>query len=335
VNNAFDGADHVAWVVCAVSLAFATATAIAMAALLLRRHRLEGQLKAREANIADASRAFMQALAGNASVFAPSNTTPDARRAALSNLLQLVRGDDRVRLLALGESEGLFAHSIEVLSHAAPARRIDAIRQLEQFGGTDCVAALATCVRADPDSTVRLEAAVALARFGKLPPVNQLIDALGLRDRPATRLHAALFRSLAVRDSTDIVRLAASAQLADLRPLLVEAIGWSEDLTAADVLARYAADLDPEVRCAAIRSARSLAHPSAGVWLVALLGDTSEAVRIQAAQACGQLRVADAVTALWRLATEPSWWVRLRAREALEQLAPDGPPLLKLIAPVQ
>lgn len=68
---------------------------------------------------------------------------------------------------------------------------------------------------------------------------------------------------------------------------------------------------------------------------VRLLDDPNEAVRIQAAQARGQLRVTAGVTALWRLATELSWWVRLRAREALEQLAPGGPPSFKLIEPVR
>lgn len=335
MNNALVGAGHVAWIVSAVSLAFATATAIAMATLLLRRRRLEGQSKVREADITAASRAFMQALAGNSTVLAPSSAPPAAKRAALSHLLRLVRGDDRVRLLALGKAEGLFADSIAALRRAAPARRIDAMRLLEQFGSAECIVALTRCVRSDASPNVRLEAAAALPRLGRPPPVADLIEALGLRNRPATRLHAALFRSLAVRDAAAIVRLAASAAHARLRPLLMEAIGWSDDLTATDILARHAADPDPEVRCSAVRAARSLAHPGAGAWLVRLLDDPNQAVRIQAAQACGQLRVTAGVTALWRLATEPSWWVRLRAREALEQLAPGGPPSFKLIEPVR
>lgn len=326
-----NGAGHVASIVSAASLAFAAATAIAMAVLLLRRRRLEGAVKVREADMIAASRAFMEALAKNARVLAPSRTSPAAKRAALSHLLRLVRGDDHARLLGIGEAEGLFARSIADLARAAPARRIDAMRLLEQFGSGDCVAALTRCVRADPNADVRLEAAAALARLGRSPPVAELIDALGLRDRSATRLHAALFRSLAVRDAGVIAELAASPSHARLRPLLVEAIGWSEDLTALDGLALHAADPDAEVRCAAIRAGRSLAHPAAGAWLVPLLDDPSEAVRIQAAQACGQLHVTDGVTALWRLATEPSWWVRHRAREALEQLHPGGPPSLRLV----
>lgn len=308
-TEALSGAGHVAGLVSAVSLAFAAAMAVAMAVLLLRRRRWETAVGVREADMLAASRAFMRALAGDAPDLAPAphlaqaGVSPAAKRAALSHLLRLVRGDDRVRLLAAGEQEGLFAYAIAALGRAAPARRIDAMRLLEQFGSAECVSALDRCVRTDVDAVVRLEAAAALARLGTLPPVTQLIDALRLGEHPITRLHAALLRSLAVRDAAAIAELAASASHPRLRPLLVEAIGWSEDLTAIDLLAQHAADPDPEVRCAAVRAARSLAHPAAGTWLVPLLNDPSEAVRIQAAQACGQLRVTDGVTALcgsWR-----------------------------------
>ena len=326
-----NGGDDVAGIVSAASLIIALATLLVMTVLLLRRRRWEATVTAREADMLTASRGFMRALAGDADSFATTNVPASAKRAALSHLLRLVRGGDRTLLLAIGEQEGLFADGIAALGRAAPARRIDAMRLLEQFGSSECVSALRNCLRTDADPDVRLEAAAALARLGKLPLVDELIDALSLGTRPVTRLHAALLRSLAVRDAVAIAALAASASHPRLRPLLVEAIGWSEDLTAVDVLAQHAADPDSEVRCAAVRAARSLAHPAAGPWLVPLLNDPSDAVRIQAAQACGQLLIADGVTALLRLVTDPSWWVRLRAREALALLHPGGPPTLRLV----
>jgi HEAT repeat protein len=64
-----------------------------------------------------------------------------------------------------------------------------------------------------------------------------------------------------------------------------------------------------------------------------LLDDPEEAVRVQAAQACGHLRLKNSVAALERLATESSWWVRTRARGALEILRPAGGPALISVKP--
>ena len=323
--------DGFAAIVTAVSLAFAAAMAAAMVALLLRRRRGEqGSLAHNQSKIAG-SRALMRALASADLKVNDPDLPAEALRAALSHLLRLVRGEDRVRLLAIAEGKGLFADALAELRNRRQARRIDAMRLLEQFASPECIAGLNACMLADPVMAVRLEAAAALARVGALPPVLELVAALRMDQQPVTRLHAALFRSLAQRDSEQVAELAASARYGALRPLLVEAMGWTGDLNMLPELAGHAADPDHEVRCAAIRAARHLGHPGAGQWIVPMLDDAAEAVRVQAAQACGQLRLKDAIANLERLATEPSWWVRMRARSALELLRPHGGPTLSLV----
>jgi len=289
--------------------------------LIVRRRRYEASSAVRREQEHAASRYLL-----TASLDEPSprddNMSPAAERAALSKLLRLVRGRDRDRLLAVAERDGLFHEAIAGLCNGRASRRIDAMRILEQFGSPECVAALTDRLRSDENEAVRLEAAGALARIGALPPLTELVAALHLDNMPMTRLHAALLRSLAKRDAEQLLALAGSAKHPALRRLLVEALGWTEDFTMAEWLARYALDPDPEVRCAAVRAARHLGHPGAGRWLVPLLYDHSEAVRIQACQAAGQLGVKAAVPALERLATEPAWWVRARARAALDVLRP-------------
>ena len=322
---------QIAVMVAAISLAFAVAMASAMTALLIRRRRHESKSAVRTEQKLAASRALMRALAGGQEEPLDEELAPGAWRAAVSHLLRLVRGEDRARLLLLAERRGLFADAIAALDTPRPARRIDAMRLLEQYGSPECIAGLDRCLRSDPVLAVRLEAAAALARLGALPPVHEMIEALELDAHPVTPLHAALFRSLAERDSEELVKLAASSRHGSLRALLVEAMGWTKDLTMVSRLAQHAGDPDAEVRCAAIRAARHLAHPAAGQWILPLLEDPSEGVRVQAAQACGQLGLKDGIAALERLATEPAWWVRARARAALDLLRPGGAPALAAV----
>ena len=324
--------DGLAMIVAAVSLVFAAAMGAAMLVLLLRRHRGERQSLARNQHKIVASRVLLSSLTSADLGVNGVELPAEAWQAALSHLLRLVRGNDRVRLLAVAEGQGLFADALAELRNRRPARRIDAMRLLEQFGSPECIAGLSDRMQADPVMAVRLEAAAALARIGALPPLPELLVALGMDRQPVTRLHAALFRSLAQRDAEQIAEFAGSARYGALRPLLVEAMGWTADLDMLPKLVGHASDPNHEVRCSAIRAARHLGHPGAGQWIVPMLNDGAEAVRVQAAQACGQLGLKDAITSLERLATEPSWWIRMRAKSALELLRPHRGPALSLVS---
>lgn len=302
---------------------FALTMAAIMLALIVRRRQLELASAERSSDEMAASRYLMAALAGRDEQPAEPFDL-GVERAAVTNLLRLVRGNDRAILLAIAERDDLFAETIADLTDRRPARRIDAMRLLEYYASPLCLSELGRILRTDRHPDVRLEAAAALARLGHLPPVDELIDALNLRRARLTRLHGALFRSLAERDAFRIVALAASADSIRLRPILVEALGWTGDMAMVQRLAGHAGDADPEVRCAAIRAARHIGHPAAGCWITPMLEDPVEAVRIQAAQTCGQLQVRDAIPGLERLATDPAWWVRTRARAALDLLRPHG-----------
>jgi HEAT repeat protein len=325
------GSHALALTIAAISLAFALAMAASIVALVIRRRLQERRALARDEEKLAASRALIRLLAGTEQEPLQQELPLGAWRSALSHLLRLIRGDERASLLALAERRGLFAEAIAGLRSPRRARRTDAMRLLEQFGSPECIAGLEKCLRTDRVMAVRLEAAAALARLKALPAVYDLVEALRMEEQPVTRLHGALFRSLAQRDAEQVAELASCPHHRALRPLLVEAMGWTSDLNMMSRLARHALDLDPEVRCAAIRAARHLGHPGSGQWIVSLLEDPQEAVRIQAAQACGQLRLKGAVASLEGLATESSWWVRTRARSALEVLRAGGRPALTVV----
>ena len=245
---------------------------------------------------------------------------------AMRHLIQLVRGDDRDRLFEICERAHLFDETLRKLGSPIKARRIESVRELELYGSASCVEGLERCLAHDKSPTVRLQAAVALANLGHLPECRHLLARLDLTQRPLTRMHASLFRSIAGRDFSAMVDLSFDDAFVAQRPMLVDALGWTANFDALAALDHHGHDTNAEVRCAAIRAARRIGHPAAAVWITALLVDPSEPVRIQAVQACGDLGLRETVPILLSLAQHQSWWVRTRATEALEKLrsAPPG-----------
>ena len=65
---------------------------------------------------------------------------------------------------------------------------------------------------------------------------------------------------------------------------------------------------------------------------MAALDDQKEFVRVQAAQAAGEISLLLAAPKLVGLLSDPSWWVRFRAAESLYNLGAPGEMLLETIA---
>jgi HEAT repeat protein len=107
------------------------------------------------------------------------------------------------------------------------------------------------------------------------------------------------------------------------RAMLVDALGWSGDMSVLPTLEKAAQSKDVEVRAAALRAASQLGHPSVP-WVLDMLEDESEIVRLQAANSCAVLRLRSAVPRLQKLLSDDVLWVRLRAEEAIALLANNG-----------
>lgn len=271
------------------------------------------------------TRAYLQRL-GGADV-----ATPAAGPVALATVLhlsQLLRGAERERLLAIAEDDGLFDLALRKVRHSGAPDRARAIQMLMQFGDERSVHALLERMAGDPIPSLRLEAAGALAVLGRLPPPAETIGTLGLAKGPLTRVHSAVLRSLAQSYPLEMGNLLRgdfpAALPIGLRRMVVDALGWSGDYSVAELIEEAARDDHPEIRCAALRSARQLGRSDAGEWILPLLADPVAEVRVNAIRACDTLRIRQAVTALERLCADPDWWVRSRAEEALVGLRPAG-----------
>lgn len=310
------------------SIGFALTSLVAAALLYWRRERAEhGARRDRELDRA-LSQAVLAALdeADRRPGISPlKGANPASVERVVSRFLKLLRGTDRDLLLEMADAAGIVDNAIASLANHRPARRVDAMRVLESFPVSSAIDALRRQMETDPDYAVRTEAAATLARIERLPEPQVVIDALGLATRKPNLLHAAIFRAAAAKNSREIAALAEYRSLGALRPVLAEALGWSEDYTMLPSLAKFAADPNPEMRSAALKAARRLGHPGVKDWVLALLVDGVDIVRVQAARTCGKLGFREAVPVLLKLVENPSWWVRVRAGEALAMLAPDQP----------
>ena len=313
--------------VIATSCAFAAWMMLELCFLLSRRRTDEAAVALAERTDLEISRDLLRALTHPddqtpMEPFAAFNLATAAQRVrAARQLAQLVRGDDRERLFLIADRANLLAPLIRRLRIAAPVRRIETILELEQFASASSVAELRRCLETDADPAVRLQAAAALARLNLLPDLSTIVRVLDLSGS-MTKLHAALFRSVAAREPEALSAMTLEHGFGKLRAMLVDSLGWAGTFAILPILALHGADTDPEVRCAALRAARRIGHPGVSDWVLPLLCDPHEQVQVQAIRTSGALGLRAAIFALHSLRHSKSWWVRTRSEEALEQLAP-------------
>lgn len=316
-------ADDVARIAILISVYGALAMAALLLFLVMRRDRKE-----RAANMAaELTRALTREIMGAGENVASSpafrQARPAERLAAISHLVQLLRGQDRDRLVALTEEQGLLKDALRRARRSQPRQQIDALRLLGGIGGDQAVAALDAVLREDPRLDTRLEAASLLARLDALPQPDELIEHLALHSARITPLHRTLFRLIASRHPTELFALARSEELPPaVRALVIDALGWTEDFSALPILAAAANDPHPPVRLAALDSATKLGHPSSARWIMPLLRDPVPPVRARAIRACQIMRLTDGLPAIAELRHDPSPWVRLRAQQAQQVLMP-------------
>ncbi|WP_156842519.1 HEAT repeat domain-containing protein [Novosphingobium aquimarinum] len=311
-----------------ISAVISLAMSAYMAWLILRRWRDERTASRREAIQRDITRHYLQHCAGGAQA---DETAPKAawsraaRLQAVTHLLKLLRGEEGQRLLRLVESEGLFDAALVRTQNPRPTARVIAIRMLEGFGSRLCTDALATVMATDPAPSVRLEAAGALARLDRLPSLRDTISLLNLYETPPTPLHRAIMRSLAPVRTPEILDVLDGDLPAQLRMLLIDALGWSGQLDVLATLCEASRDEHPLVRNAALQATAQLGHAGRGEWVIAMLRDHDESVRARAAKVCSALGLRQAIEELLRLEQDSSRWVAMQAGQALARLKPAAP----------
>lgn len=299
----------------------ALAICIVFTMLVLRRYVAEFNRAKRDQRDTEITRSYLQRVAGHR-VDDPKGWCRNARKAAISRILPLLRGNERMRLLQIAEIDGVLTETLRKSRSAYRKERIGAIHLLQRFGSEVCIARLREIMARDRNLQVRLEAAFALAANGALPPPRETLRLTSAMERQPTQLDIALLRSTAPLYPEQMVLLLEDELSVAWRAQVIDAIGWSGDHSVIKILEQAASDSELEIRCAALRSSAKLGHPAAAQWVISALGDPVTSVRLQAITASMRLGLHSALPQLSHLTGDRDLWVRLRADEAIEQLLP-------------
>ena len=300
----------------------AAAIVLVFLILVLRRYLAELNRERRDERDAGITRSYLQRVAGLKADDC-KRWSRTAKLAAIKRIMPLLRGGERERLLQIAELDGVLAQTIRNSHGIYRTERINAIHMLQRFGSEVCVGRLRELMARDQSPRVRLEAAFALGTNGILPPPRETLRILGALNRQPTRLDIALLRSMAPLYPDQMSMLLEDDLDAAWRARIVDSLGWSEYMGAIEILKKYAAYPDPEIRCAVLRASAKLGHPAAAKIVFCGLGDTDYTVRLQSIEASVRLGLHDAVPQISKLCSDDHLWVRLSAKRALEKLAID------------
>lgn len=309
-----------AWRITQISALAAAILLAFFVILLLRRWRLERFEAEKQAKMALIIRNYVERIGGFAPQRQRERWPVDLRLEAISHLHLLLRGGERDRLMQMAELDGLLRKTLRRSSHLMAERRIDTIRLLQQFGSEACIARLREMMTRDRNPQVRIEAAFAMASLHALPPPRELIRILDLLGRKPNRLDSALLRSTAEHYAEHLQRLLDDPMSHSHRALIIDALGWSNDMGVLPTLQRAAEIDNAELRSAALRAAAKLGHPGAAPWVLHLLSDPVPFVRLQAVNCAAALGLQAAEPQLTEMLGDEDLWVRLRAEEALEKM---------------
>lgn len=299
-----------------VALAMLTAFGI----LLFRRWYLERRHGADCVELGAITRSYMRRVAGHFDEDASANWSDQLRLEAVSHIHLLLRGGERNRLMQMAELDGLLRATLRKSHSWRSARRIDAIRLLQQFGSEACIARLRELFARDPNKTVRLEAAFALAAVHALPPPRETIRILGMFHRRTNRLDRALFRASAPHYPEQMALLLQDDISHEKRVLIIDALGWSGSASVLPLIEGASRIDHAELRSSALQAAAQLGLPSVEPWVIERLKDPVAFVRVQAINCCASLGLTSAILSLHSLLDDEDLWVRLRAEHALDVL---------------
>ena len=310
-----------------VSLALAGISMLFMIALIGRRVFIDRANVRRAARRAELQVLLIAAIDSEGGGALPTVASRGDQRILAEigrELVDLVRGEDRARLLTAMEENGVVETVLADVTARSARRREMAVSNLAPFDRDDVRSALMDVLRRDPVPAVRMSAAFALAEWGSSPPLSIIAEALGGLEHAGSLRLRALLALIAASSPLELVDLMRADPGAPVLAAALHALGQSGTLGAIDLIIEAASHADVTVRTEAFRALAQLGHPDAERAIPGGLADTAWQVRGQAAQCAGQIGLASAVPALEAALSDPQWWVRFQVSDALTKLGAPG-----------
>jgi HEAT repeat protein len=306
-----------------VSLVLAGASLLFMAVLIVRRVFIDRANVRRAARRAELQAHVIAAIDSECSSSFPPVTSRDDRRVLAEigrELVDLVRGEDRARLLAVMEANGIVETALADMTARSARRREAAVARLAPFDRDDVRSALLNALRSDPVPAVRMSAAFALAEWGGPPPLPIIVEALGGLDHAGSLRLRALLALIAAASPLELVELTRSNPSPSVLAAALHALGQSGTLGAIDLILDATVHAEVTVRTEAFMALAQLGHPDAEPAILGGLADPAWQVREKAALCAGQIGLVSAIPALEGALSDPQWWVRFQVCEALTRL---------------
>src|SRR3954451_19163272 len=244
-------------------------------------------------------------------------------RSILLGLALDLRGDTGEAISDLYIQLGFLGIDLKRLRSWRAATRAEAAADLGLIHSSEAAPALLKALH-DDDVRVRQAAVWAIGQMGTPAHLQPLVRLLG--DRSLAVAHRAqevlAERGREIADA--IVAYAETTSSRVGRLVAIELIGWLHLTGAADLLLRFAADLDPEIRVKTVKAAAAVGDPRFIDAFHARLEDTSWPVRCQAAKGLSLFGSPESVPRLSKALRDRQWWVRLYAATALVEVGPPG-----------
>ncbi len=265
-------------------------------------------------------------------LIAALKANPRVAEDVLGELVELIRGVSRERMVAIAQAAGLDDWLRSRLRSQWRAERRTAVEVLRLFSDPATIAALHSALD-DRAEDIRLTAALSLAELGQMPRLRELLPRLRIETAERSLLLRRIFLH-ALTDNIDDVQAVArgSLGLASFRPYAVEALGLSGQLQLVPFLLTLVNEPDANVRVAVMRALGSLAYPGAAPYLESALADPSWEVRAEAIEAVKRTELVSLVPKLVQRLDDEVWWVRFRAGEALSSMGDVGLTALRQIS---
>ncbi len=220
--------------------------------------------------------------------------------------------------------DALFRITVEDEDAQVRAASIEGLWENEELW---LIAPLLRMLQQDAAADVRAVAASSLGRFVLLGELEELDQS------HLSAIQEALYEVINTQDEPVEVRRRA-----------IEAIAYSTEEGVHDLLTAAYEDADEEMRISAVFAMGRSADPEFAEPIQFELGSSNPAMRYEAARACGELELDEAVPALIRLIADSDREVQSaavaslgqiggkRAREALERCVSEGDEVLQLAA---